>query len=356
MNKIHLLYLLIWICFSCAEEKKKKETYKRKPFTGVEVDTLLMDTMSIRTLVLDRDRVWYATDKGTYGYCFLTTSESMKRLLKKDSVAPHFRGMAQNYQNIFLVSTTKPAAIYKINKNSPTEYRMLYEDPSKEAFFNGIQFWNQNEGIVMGDPIGVTLHIVVTRDGGETWQKIKPSKLPKLEKDEYAFAASNSSITVKGSQVWIATGGKKARVLYSEDKGETWQLQNTPIVSGSSMTGIYSIDFYSETIGMMVGGDYNDQSNNYKNKALTINGGRSWASISDSLAFGYSSCVQFVPESGGTMLVALAPDGIYATSDSGFEWLKISNESELHVLKFIDKTSAVVAGKNKLFRIRFTTN
>ncbi|GGD34982.1 WD40/YVTN/BNR-like repeat-containing protein [Flavobacterium orientale] len=356
MSKIVILFVVVLSLFSCKEEKKKKEEYKRKPFTGVILDTLLQDTVSIRAITLDNDKVWYASDKGTFGYSFINNSKRKDGIIRMDSIPLHFRGIAQNFDNIFLISTEKPAAIYKISKKDMSNYQLVFEDLANDAFYNGIQFWNEKEGIAFGDPINNKLNVIVTRDGGATWNKIDPSKLPKLEKDEYAFAASNSSITVKGTHTWIATGGKKSRVLYSNDKGESWILQETPIVSGKSMTGIYSIDFYSDTIGLLVGGDYEDQNNNFKNKALTINGGRSWVSVSDSLAFGYSSCVQFVPESGGTMLVALAPNGIYATSDSGIEWIKISDEKELHVLKFIDKKSAIAAGKNKMFRIRFTTN
>lgn len=356
MMKNVILFFMILSIIGCKETKKKKEVYKRMPFTGVIIDTLLQDDMSVRALTLEGDKVWYASDKGKFGYCSLSKAKNFTGNITIDTIPLHFRGIAQNSSHVFLLSTEKPAVLYKVNKSDLSDYKLVYEDKASNAFFNGIQFWNEYEGIAMGDPINNKLNILITRDGGSTWNKIPPSKLPKLEKDEYAFAASNSSLTVKGKSAWIATGGSKSRVLHSTDRGETWILQETPIVSGKAMTGIYSIDFYSDTIGLLVGGDYENQANNYKNKALTINGGRSWVSISDSLAFGYSSCVQFVPESGGTMLVALSPSGIYATSDSGIEWSKISNEKGLHTLKFIDKKSAVVAGKNKIYKLRFTTN
>ena len=62
-----------------------------------------------------------------------------------------------------------------------------------------------------------------TTDGGKTWNKLSCESLPKTVEGEAAFAASNTNIVLKGNKVWIVSGGKKARVFYSSDKGKTWQ-------------------------------------------------------------------------------------------------------------------------------------
>jgi hypothetical protein len=128
------------------------------------------------------------------------------------------------------------------------------------------------------------------------------------------------------------------------------------MIAGTQMTGIYSVDFYNDQFGIMAGGDYENQTNNSKNKALTIDGGKSWVLVADKEAFGYASCIQFVPESGGTMTVALGPSGIYSSNDSGLSWLKLSAINDLHTFKFVNKKVAIAAGKNKILRLRFTTD
>ena len=43
--------------------------------------------------------------------------------------------------------------------------------------------------------------------------------LPETVKGEAAFAASNSNISVYKNHAWIVTGGQRARVFHSPDKG-----------------------------------------------------------------------------------------------------------------------------------------
>jgi hypothetical protein len=43
--------------------------------------------------------------------------------------------------------------------------------------------------------------------------------LPRTANGEAAFAASNTNIVIKGNNTWIVSGGMKARVFYSADKG-----------------------------------------------------------------------------------------------------------------------------------------
>ncbi|MFV8375772.1 hypothetical protein [Flavobacterium sp. LB1P62] len=53
-----------------------------------------------------------------------------------------------------------------------------------------------------------------------TIRGIKYDKLPKIIDGEAAFVACNTNIVIKGNKTWIVTGGKKARVFYSSDKGK----------------------------------------------------------------------------------------------------------------------------------------
>ena len=349
------IFIFTLMINGCKEEKKIN-TDARLPFAGVTIDTLYSDKMSVRAITVDAEKAWYATDKGTYGYCTYNNQPGFAGKIMMDTILPHFRGIAQNRSTVFLLSTEKPAVLYRFSKMNPKEVAKVYEDKHPNAFFNGIQFWNESEGILFGDPIDEYMNVVLTKDGGQTWTKVNQSKLPKLEKGEYAFAASNTSLMAKDNQAWIATGGTKSRILYTKDKGESWKLLDTPMISGSKMTGIYSIDFYNNDFGIMTGGDYENQSNNAKNKALTIDGGKSWVLVADKEAFGYASCIQFVPESGGTMAVALGPSGIYSSNDSGLSWVKLSALKDLHTFKFVNKKVAIAAGKNKILRLRFTTD
>jgi photosystem II stability/assembly factor-like uncharacterized protein len=180
-----------------------------------------------------------------------------------------------------------------------------------------MQFWNDNEGIAVGDPIDNCFSIIITRDGGETWNKIPCDKLPKIVDGEAAFAASNTNIIIKDNHTWIVSGGKKTRVFYSPDKGISWSVYETPIVQGEAMTGIFTADFYNDKIGFIAGGNYEKPNQNFQNKALTTNGGKTWRLVSENQGFGYASCVQFVPNSNGKQMVSVGTSGLFYSKDKG---------------------------------------
>ena len=145
-----------------------------------------------------------------------------------------------------------------------------------------------------------------------------------------AFAASNTNIIIKGNNTWLVSGGKKTRVFYSSDKGITWKVYETPIVQGEAMTGIFTADFYNDKIGFVAGGNYEKPNQNFQNKALTIDGGKTWKLVGENAGFGYASCVQFVPNSNGKELVAVGANGLFYSHDSGNSWTQFSKDATFY--------------------------
>lgn len=60
-----------------------------------------------------------------------------------------------------------------------------------------MQFYDNLNGIAIGDPIMGYLSVITTKDGGETWQKNNIENAPKVVDGEAAFAASNTNINIK---------------------------------------------------------------------------------------------------------------------------------------------------------------
>ena len=340
--------MLFLVAISCKKANLQKSIY----FTEVTTETILQDDFSVRAIAIDNNKIWYAADKGKYGYYDLSTKESYQNVIKNDTIFPEFRSISQNGKSIFLLSVGSPGLLYKIAKDG-SEVKLVYKEDNKKAFFDSMQFWNEKEGIAMGDPIEGCLAVIVTKDYGETWNKIPCGKLPKTEDGEAAFAASNSSLIVSKNLTWMVSGGKNARVFFSSDKGNSWEVYKSPIVQGQEMTGIFSAHFYDENIGFLTGGNYEKPEQNSGNKALTINGGKTWTLVSENSGFGYSSCVQFVPESGGKQLVTLGYSGLNYSSDNGMTWKQLLNDKDLHTIRFLNNSTAIAAGKNKIVKVLF---
>ena len=348
MNKTLCLLLISFVLISCKSSKIATE----KIFTSVKIDTILNDKISIRAITVSNNKVWYAADKNRVGFLSLTDANKMQRQLNKDSIKMEFRSIAQTTNSIFILNVGNPALIYKFSKDL-IQKKLVYEEKNEKVFYDSMQFWNDNEGIAIGDPIENCFCIIVTRDGGTTWNKIPCEKLPKIVEGEAAFAASNTNIIIKGEKTWIVSGGKKSRVFFSPDKGNSWKVYETPIVQGEAMTGIFTADFYNDKIGFIAGGNYEKPNQNFQNKAITKDGGKTWKLIGENTGFGYASCIQFVPNGNGKQLVCVGSNGLFYSSDSGTSWKQFSSDTTLYTIRFINDTTAIAAGKDKIVKVLF---
>ena len=218
-------------------------------------------------------------------------------------------------------------------------------------FYDAITFFDDSKhGIAVGDPTENCASIIVTEDTGNTWQKIPCSNLPIFEEGEAFFAASNTNIKTIGSTVWIASGGKKARILKSDDYGKTWQIYNTPIIQGNGPQGIYSIDFADKNNGIIIGGDYSNPLENTANKAITKDGGKTWTLVSDNKNPNYKSCIQYVPNTNGNEIFAVGKTGISFSNDAGNTWKDVSKDA-YYAIQFVDKNTAWLSGNNKIGKL-----
>ncbi len=339
-------FLLLIILTSCTTTVKKE-------FKRVTIEPIFEDSLSIRAIApVNNNKVWFAANNGIVGIIDKTTPK-LATIKYEDSLL-NFRAIAARKNAAFVLSISNPAVLYKIGYNGTeaTNIEKVYFEENEKVFYDAIAFFNNKEGIAMGDPTEECLSIILTKDGGSTWNKIPCEKLPKTENGEAAFAASNSNIAIIKDNVWIVTGGKKARVFHSADKGETWEVYNTPIIQGKTMTGIYTVDFFDENTGVIFGGDWEQKDFNEGNKAITHDGGKTWKLLSNGKGPGYRSSVRFVPNTNGNGIVALGSPGISYSANQGKTWKELSSEG-FYALEFVNDSVAFASGRNKIAKLSF---
>ena len=346
--KIQMLLFLLLFQLACSNNSNSLQ----KELTFNSIKTYPFNS-SIRALeVINDNTIWFAGSKGQYGYTKDAGLNWHLDSIKTDSIIPHFRAIAHTSEAIFLLSIESPALLYK-SIDEGRNWEIVYQEHHPAAFYDAMTFWDDNEGIAMGDPIDSCLSVIITRDGGNNWTKIPCDLLPKVEKGEAAFAASNSNIAARGQHAWIVSGGKKARVFHTADRGKTWEVYDTPITQGAQMTGIFSVDFQDEKNGIIFGGDWEKQDANINNKAVTNDGGKSWQLISDGQTPGYRSCVRILPEGNGQQIVAVGIPGISYSSDGGQHWDNWTEES-FYTVRFGNKNEiAWLAGNKKIGKMIF---
>jgi len=344
--KVLLGCLLLFGFCSC----KSDEPLKQRNFSKVEVETLLQDSLlNVRALEINEGRVVAATSNGDiyqnvgfskqfdYGKYWQTTEDSL--------LNNNFRALAFQGDYTYTLSIGNPAKLFQGG-------HLVYYENNEKAFYDSMDFWNDQEGIAIGDPTDDCMSIIITRDGGETWRKLSCDDLPKAKEGEAAFAASDTNISIVGDHTWVATGGKVSRILYSPDKGKTWEVYDTPIVQGAATTGMYSIDFYDENNGFAIGGDYTKPNDTLNNKIKTTDGGKTWQVVANGKGPGYRSCVQYIPNSNAKELVAIGFKGIDYSNDSGETWKHLSDEG-FYTIRFLNDSVAYAAGKGRISKLTF---
>ena len=341
INKTIIKFFLISVCFfSCSKNEFKIQT--------LEIQPILIDsTINIRALEIDNNKVFSASSTGSiYSFDAYNSKVISQLQYSFDSIVkPNFRALAVKNENVFAISIGNPALLFKNGK-------VVYKEIHPKVFYDSMEFWNENEGIAVGDFTENCISIIITRDGGNNWNKLDCTVFNQIIEGEGFFAASDTNISIIGNKTWIASGGKNSRVYFSNDKGRTWEIFNTPVLQGESTTGIFSMDFYDQNNGYAIGGDYTKPEIDSLNKIFTVDGGKTWKTIADNMSPGYRSCLQYFPKSNGKKILVVGYKGIDYSNDYGNTWRNFSDES-YYTFRFLNDSIAFAAGKGKISKFVF---
>ena len=279
----------------------------------------------LRGVSATSDRVVWASGSNNTILRSEDGGNTWKKLTNPDTTRLDFRDVdAVSDTTAYILSIGKgtTSRIYK-TKDAGVTWELRYANADPDAFFDAMTFWDEMHGIAVGDSIKGAFYILRTEDGGQHWTRVPADKLPPALDGEGAFAASGTNIAVLGSNVWFATGaGPRARVLYSPDRGVTWQLFETPVKSGGNV-GIYSVAFRDALHGVVVGGDWSKESLVDDNCAITADGGKTWKLVTEKTLGGFRSVVRYVPGTKSTF-VAIGPLGSDISTDDGRTWTPIA--------------------------------
>ncbi|HEY0490080.1 MAG TPA: hypothetical protein VGD30_11245 [Telluria sp.] len=290
--------------------------YAQQPWTPADSGT----TAELRGLsVVSASVAWASGTRGTV----LRTTDGVRwqAISVADAEKLDFRDIHAVNASTALVMSAGPGAASGIWRTSDggATWRHVALNRYPEGFWDSMAFWDADHGIVFGDPVQGKFQVYVTADGGLNWREVQASGL-EAQKDEGAFAASGTAVTVSGERdAWIATGGAQAaRVLRSSDRGMTWRAASLPIPAAAPGKGIFSVGFHDANNGMAVGGDYKQPLLGYVNGARTEDGGASWTAASV-LPAGYMSVVLPVPGAARAFIAGGLAGSGYST-DGGKTW------------------------------------
>lgn len=299
---------------------------------------------SIRGLSVVNDNVvWVSGSNGTIGKSS-NGGKNWKWVTVKGFEKTDFRDIeAFDASTAVIMGIDQPAYILKTIDGGET-WKVVYENKTKGMFLDAMEFWNEQAGIAIGDPINGRFFITRTFDGGSTWQDIPFDKRPKADSGEACFAASGTNVrALDRDEAVFVSGGLKSR-LYKRDE----VIEMPSMVQGKETTGANSVsvyDSFKKNGGkrmIVVGGDFNNDSSNKKNCLISNDGGRTWKTP-DTPPHGYRSCVEFVSKSD---VFSCGLNGVDYSSNNGKDWQWISHEG-FNACRIAKTGSAIfLAGNN----------
>ncbi len=247
-----------------------------------------------------------------------------------------------------IMAIDTPAVILK-TINGGKSWKTVFIDPTPGMFLDAMEFWNDQSGIVIGDPVNGKFFIARTFDEGTTWRSIPFQNLPAADQGEACFAASGTNLRkLDRDEACFVTGGTKSRLFW---KGAPVML---PIVQGTASTGANSIairdnkKLRNSKYFVVVGGDFSNDKSKDKNCFITKDAGKTWTAPNVP-PNGYRSCVEFIDKN---TLITCGTSGVDISTDGGMNWKAISEEGYHVCRKAKDGKTVYLAGsKGKIARV-----
>ena len=183
-------------------------------------------------------------------------------------------------------------------------------------FVDGIHFFDQMNGILIGDPKSGSSKwgIGVTTDGGQSW-----NPLAKPISATGSIAGWNNSIEWVGKNGWFGTNAEK--ILRTIDGGVTWTAVKTTY---QNSLGVAFADDAAHGIACFqpVLSSATNTTTGQNGIMTTTDSGSSWTALTTLPAAGITpGLVQFVPNTNTAILTSNM--GIYRTTDFGATWTPI---------------------------------
>ncbi|MCE7864388.1 MAG: oxidoreductase [Bacteroidetes bacterium CHB5] len=241
-----------------------------------------------------------------------------------------------------LANAGSPAYILRTTDGGKN-WQPVYTNTNPAIFMDGVDFWNDKEGVLYGDPIDGRMFLLFTTDGGKTWMEPAMETRPKLNEGEASFAASGTGIRCYGKkQLVIATGGKTSRLFISDNRGKTWRTATPPVQQGKESGGIFSVAFQKKQ-GVVVGGDFTLDTVRVKNSFYTRDGGKTWDESAITPG-GYRESVEFISSE---TLLTTGPNGTEYSTNGGNTWISLARDKGFHVLRKARHGNRIVIAGNQ---------
>ncbi len=214
------------------------------------------------------------------------------------------------------------------------------------SYFNVVHFFDANNGLTQGDPIGTGLgefEVYKTTDGGANWTAVSAAALPNPLSGEYGYNGGN---VAAGNSFWFVTN--KGRIYRTTDMGVTWNAYQTPITNFGSATASGDLSFSDNNNGMIIGAITTGAGAAAVTSYTiyrTSDGGATW-SAGTPYTVPYRE-VSYIPGTSTLVGIGLIPNVGYTSgysTDNGVTWTEIDSGVQRTSVTFLDGSTGWAGG------------
>ena len=127
---------------------------------------------SMRGLSVVSDKViWASGSNGTVALS-VDGGENWKWITVKGYEKKDFRDIEAFDKNTAVIMGIDSPAYILRTTDGGENWVKVYQNNDKGMFLDAMEFWNEQSGIVIGDPVQGRFFIARTFDGGKTWQDL----------------------------------------------------------------------------------------------------------------------------------------------------------------------------------------
>ncbi len=271
--------------------------------------------------MLDKANGWFVGNDEIYnlGYFGIIVDGKLKTANQLSSNPVYALHCFSNQSAIIGTGSTDDVSTSELLRTTDGGKKWILNNTSLvTGFINFLHFWDDNNGIFLGDPKLNTNKwgCATTTDGGHTWYQM--STLPPSFQDEDGLVGSGQ---FKGDEVWF--GSNKGRIFYSPDRGKTWEVS----VASSAGYMVTELSFIDKNIGIAV---LSDGSTSTSNRFLAMTtDGKTWRNhpTLNFKSLGIYPVYVFTPENSNKQHILFSNGEIHYSEDNGVTWKYLSSKA-----------------------------
>jgi photosystem II stability/assembly factor-like uncharacterized protein len=269
-----------------------------------------------------------------------------------------FRGIQAFDANTAIVMSSGKGDLSRLYKTTDgcQTWKLVAKNPEADGFWDAVQAgdlenlkddrYEKEQALILGDSVNDQVRLWEWKEGWEE-RELEPNYYvkDKVDQGEGSFAASNSVLQLDRTPqldptwkyVFRFASGTAAHsyvsILRFEQtqkcepcRAETVRVE-TPMAQNSESSGIFSLGFRSDLVGVVVGGDYKKPDGTIRTAAFSDDGGKSWR-LSKTPPHGYRSAVAY--DDATKTWITVGPNGTDVSTDDGRNWRALHPDPALH--------------------------